>query len=902
MDQATDVPSFKLANASISSARMQQRQSAYDYLTRISYFNYLTLPTPAGVRYSDTVEVPFVEVIGEIFKVPPEEVQNDVLALTGSLTIMDYVDDLKQLLTSLGPTNSSLVKEFASEEEYKIWKGFEISEINQLILGLIDNTISELPQSEFGVSHHLVYIPPDPPAYYYSLLKLCMVRDIPLLQAKFKSHPELEDPLCRRSVPVLAKDSQDLFNSLYVSWRISRSTREVLLLKSATDLFECGYISVGMLCNVVRFINFYPRKSFVAAEEPWKLKDKRLYINCLKTIHLYLTRSMMRKLSTLWDREKVDLGHMTAAMEFYLYQDLLFAESGINFQTTVNWFRDSLKKYIQDRFSDEIKEISQSPSWPDMLLFISVLHKIFIRLCSVAQLCNIPKHFANVDISKWNAALNIDKIVADGVVEAASTAAWDVYEKIVCGSDTRRPVLRLDDVTKLKEALNGLHYWGKITDGHSDTDFERKLCTYIEKYFDAPDMQFIDGIINEDKFSWSEQQRHSSSAVRIMGLFSQYQQFITDLHLHNTKYKQRLIQSALKSIAEIIPAYVSRLKVSFCTDLGYSTNARRSITVVKTGENEWLQLYKIPEKTCVEMNYVTFLKEWLLELLDMMDDAAVVVDSTRLGELATYFAITVIEAHYLPVLDYDSSTSNVHVEINSQESRTTVNRTRPVSKSSKPQWTEKCGYATQKDTILEFLIRQQERDGTTSVLGKCVTHLRLDEEHMSPEFDLAVCPSGFLKLEIRKIQTMDSAISCYKNALSDLDYQESFMAEAITEKVSPIITFVLSTNNMQTMAEDNQQNSFDSMPFLLEYFEDNFDIMQRYLNPTMSTKVITNIWRACVSALLYLLSENPTRRRLDVINQWLQTLRRFFHGDGQRLSIGILESVDGFRELLRRIY
>ncbi|KAK9484580.1 hypothetical protein V1527DRAFT_483835 [Lipomyces starkeyi] len=58
MDQPTDVPSFKLANARISPARMQQRQSAYDYLTRISYFNYLTLPAPAGVRYSDTVEAP----------------------------------------------------------------------------------------------------------------------------------------------------------------------------------------------------------------------------------------------------------------------------------------------------------------------------------------------------------------------------------------------------------------------------------------------------------------------------------------------------------------------------------------------------------------------------------------------------------------------------------------------------------------------------------------------------------------------------------------------------------------------------------------------------------------------------------------------------------------------------
>ncbi|KAK9363579.1 hypothetical protein V1504DRAFT_445296 [Lipomyces starkeyi] len=901
MDQATDVPSFKLANARISPARMQQRQSAYDYLTRISYFNYLTLPAPAGVRYLDTVEVPFVKVIGEIFKVTPEEVQTDVLALTGSLTIMDYVDDLKQLLTSLGPTNCSLVKEFASEEEYKIWKGFEISEINQLILGLVDNTLPELPQSQFGVSHHLVYIPPDPPAYYYSLLKLCMVRDIPLLQTKFQTHPELEDPLCRRSVPVLAKDSQDLFNSLYVSWRIGRSTREVLLLKSATDLFESGYMTFGMVCNVVRFINFYPRKSFVAAEEPWKLKDKRLYINCLKTIHFYLKRSMMRKLATLWDREKVDLGHMTATMEFYLYQDLLFAESGINFQTTVNWFRDSLKKYIQDRFSDEIKEISQSPSWPDMFLFIAVLNKTFIRLRGVAQLCNIPKHFANVDISNWNAALNIDKIVADGVVEAASTAVWDLYEKIVCGSETRRPVLRLDDVTKVKEALNELHYWGNGTDGHSDIEVERKLCAYIEKYFDVPDMLFIDGIINGDKFSWSGQQHYSSSAVRIMGLFSQYQQFITDLHLHNTTYKQRLIQSALKNIGVTIPAYVSRLKVSFCTDLGYSTDARRSITVVKTGENEWLPLYKISEKTCVEMNYITFLKEKLLKLRDMIDDTAVMVDSTRLGEHATHFAITVIEAHDLPVLVYDSGTSNVHVEINNQESRTTVTRTRPVSKSSNAQWTEKCGYATQKDTILEFLIKQQETDGTTSVLGKCVTHLRLDEEHMSPEFVLAVCPSGFLKLKIRKIQAVDSAISSYKNALSDLDYQESFMAEAITEKLSPIIAFVLSTANMQTMAEENQ-DSFDSTSFLLEYFEDNFDIMQRYLNRSMRTKVITNVWRGCVSALLYLLSEKPSRRRLDVINQWLQTLRRFFHGDGHRLSIGVLESVDGFRELLRQVY
>ncbi|KAK9345537.1 hypothetical protein V1522DRAFT_392363 [Lipomyces starkeyi] len=250
MDQATDVPSFKLANARISPARMQQRQSDYDYLTRISYFNYLTLPAPAGVRYLDTVEVPFVKVIGEIFK--------------------DYVDDLKQLLTSFGPTNCSLVKEFASEEEYKIWKGFEISEINQLILGLVDNTLPELPQSQFGVSHHLVYIPPDPPAYYYSLLKLCMVRDIPLLQTKFQTHPELDDPLCRRSVPVLAKDSQDLFNSLYVSWRISRSTHEVLLLKYATDLFESGYMTFGMLCNVVRFINFYPS---IPGNRLWPLKN-----------------------------------------------------------------------------------------------------------------------------------------------------------------------------------------------------------------------------------------------------------------------------------------------------------------------------------------------------------------------------------------------------------------------------------------------------------------------------------------------------------------------------------------------------------------------------------------------------------------------------------------------------
>ncbi|KAK9324480.1 hypothetical protein V1517DRAFT_317114 [Lipomyces orientalis] len=898
MDHATDVISSKLANASISPARLRQKQSAYDYVTRISYFNYMTQPVPAGSSNSDPVEVPFVQLIGEIFNIPPKKVRIDVLSLSGSLTIMDYVDDLKQILTSLGPTNSSLVKEFASEEEYRTWKGFEISEINQLILGLVDNTLPERPQSAFGISHHLAYIPPDPPAYYYSLLKICMARDIPLLQAKFAKNPELEDPLCRRSVPVLAKDTQDLFNSLYVSWRISRSTREVLLMKSATDLFVNGQMTFGMLCNVVRLINFQPRTSFVTAEEPWKLKDKRLYINCLKTIHSHLMRSISRQLVTLWDQKKVDLGHVTATMEFYLYQDLLFAESGTSFETTVHWFRDSLKKVIRDGFSDEIKKISRHLSWPDMFLSISVLSKALMQLRDISQLCDIPKQFAEIDIVHWKAALQIDKIVAEGLVEAASAGAWDVHD-IVGSPGTRQPPLPTDDVTMLKEMLNGLIELKISTNAHLNI-FEQKLCSYAGKYFDAPDITWIDGIIKKDKFSWSEQQHHSSSAVRVAGLFSQCQKLITSLHLPSRACRDNLVQSALKNTAVTIQAYVMRLRARFCNDLDYSADKSNIVAVVRVDENEWLPLYKVSEKTCVEMNYVSFLKEKLLRLHGMIDNSAGMVDMTRLSQRNTRSAVTIIEARDLQFLVTDSSAAHVHVEINDQESRTAITRTRSVLLTSKPRWTEDFGFATQTDTKLEILIRQQDYDGTVSVLGRCTVDLNVDEERISP-FVLPMSPTGYLQIAIKRTQTTDSVISCYENALSDIETQDTFMAMAIAEKFHSIIDFVFSNANLQTIEEERQE-SLDPTSFLLDYFEDNFEIMQRYLNPRMRTIIMTKVWEACVKRLLYLLSEDTCRREVDVINQWLQILRRFFHGDGRCLSIGVLESVDGFRELLRRVY
>ncbi|KAK9241767.1 hypothetical protein V1506DRAFT_510099 [Lipomyces tetrasporus] len=897
MDHATDVISFKLANASISSARLRQKQSAYDYVTRISYFNYLTQPVPAGSSDSDPVEVPFVQLIGEIFNIPPKEVKTDVLSL--SLTIMDYVDDLKQILTSLGPTNSSLVKEFASEEEYKAWKGFEISEINQLILGLVDNTLPERPQSKFGVSHHLAYIPPDPPAYYYSLLKICMARDIPLLQAKFAKNPELEDPLCRWSVPVLAKDTQDLFNSLYVSWRISRSTREVLLLKSATDLFVNGQMTFGMLCNVVRLINFQPRTSFVTAEEPWKLKDKRLYIDCLKTIHSHLTRSIVQQLAILLDPKKVDLGHVTATMEFYLYQDLLFAESGISFETTIHWFQVSLKKIIRDGFIDEIKKISHHSSWPDMFLSIAVLSKALIQLRDISQSCDIPKQFAEIDILHWKAALQTDKIVADALVEAASAGVRDVHGDIVGSPCTRQPALGMDDVTMLKEVLNALIELRIRTNVHPN-NFEQKLCSFAEKYFEAPDITWINGIIKKDKFSWSEQQHHSSSAVRVAGLFSQYRKLITCLHLHSRACRDSLVQSALKSTAVTMQAYAIRLRASFCNDLDYSADKPNSITVVKVGENEWLPLYKISEKTCVEMNYVTSLKEKLLRLHGMIDNSASMVDTTRLSKPTTHFAVTIIEACDLQFLVSDSNAAHVHVEINDQESQTAITRTRSVSLSSKPRWTEEFGFASQTDTSLEILIKQQDSDGTMSVLGRCTVDLNVDEERISP-FVLPVCATGYLQIAIKRTQTIESVMPCYENALSDLENQDTFMAAAITEKFYLIIDFVLSNTNMQTIEEEHQE-SLDSTSFLLDYFEDNFENMQRYLNPRMRTKIMTEVWEACVKRLLYLLSENASRREADIVNQWLQILRRFFHGDGRRLSISVLESADGFRELLRRVY
>lgn len=251
----------------------------YSYVIKISCLTFQTTPNlPFATGSRKTNDFPFISLIADIYGLKENRVERDVSALVKTIAPAEYINDLKFLLERVRTGTEPTAADFSSEEDFKTWRRFEISAINQIILGIVQGGFHILPAN--SAEHSLVYIPPDPSALYFSILKRCLSRDITkFLQKSKTANADVMDPLSRRAISILDDDSRDLLNTLYLRWRVGKSTRDVLTLRGSLDLLLDDKMPLSAFLNMFRLISFEPLTTYARAHEPWKLSN-------VKTTHL----------------------------------------------------------------------------------------------------------------------------------------------------------------------------------------------------------------------------------------------------------------------------------------------------------------------------------------------------------------------------------------------------------------------------------------------------------------------------------------------------------------------------------------------------------------------------------------------------------------------------------------
>lgn len=154
----------------------------------------------------------------------------------------------------------------------------------------------------------------------------------------------------------------------------------------------------------------------------------------------------------------------------------------------------------------------------------------------------------------------------------------------------------------------------------------------------------------------------------------------------------------------------------------------------------------------------------------------------------------------------------------------------------------------------------------------------------------------------------DNADTVLDSLASGVDELERWMIQGVSEKMLPTIFRVLSIENLLALSESGDFDATkDAISSLLDYLEGSFDILSAQVGRQIARSSMIVVWEECIEVLNLLLdaATDPTanvieKEKTDVVNQWLQTLKKFFHSR-QDVPLAMLESAK-LREILRRVY
>lgn len=945
----------------------------------------------------DVKDMPMVQTVGKIFGLRNSQIQSDIDANKAIWTEEAALADLKSYQHCLAANTKRTLRseDFDLEEGYQAWKKAEGPDLSQMMAEILqarpelvkassgankplppihtssveeDQAYSDLAKTisspveqnpsyvfdqpvdmstlsldddqrsrVFLEEATFTFIPPDPRAYYRSILMHAMSFD--QLHVPTSDGPATTAPLSRESISLLTE--------LCVRWRLPQFSRLILFLDVAAQKFLDQDIGLDELDTAFEFVKNPPPDTkrghthsqavSLSSFDPshWTVQDFALYRQILSNLHDALLRDLYDLLQHCYDAKPPSPGPVLTVLESHITSDPSLSTGPKELEAYVEQLSEGLRSKAAAVYRGYLEaEVPQNQEeW--QFYHVVQLGKSVVKLCERIQ----KRYRKNPDIM----GVNPLTILVETMFPSFENDAGDLIQRILHVAQTKNSEVDLQDGFDLYRELveiRRIHH-AALPDRPFAFHIEGVLSDFVWRWIRVADskmIELVDQAIKQDQFQVrsdhpeqpaTDEERHSVSVIDIFRLFNQTADQIFQLEWDDDVQYAKFMTALSKSFGTGLARYCEVIEQRFSKEMDRLSPAQ-VVAATQTKQEKWMQLAKdawnnkekiepfqfYPE-SFVKLNNI----EYAVQQLDILEKtmnvdacaevlAKVAAPKEKLRRPSKYvFTIKIVEAEELKACD-PNGTSDPYVVLG-DEYQKRLAKTRVVMRNLNPRWDESVDITVQGALNIIATIWDWDTFGDHDYVGR--TSLKLDPAHFSDymprEYWLNLDTQGRLLLRVSMEGERDDIQFYFGKAFRLLKRTERDMTRKITDKLSQYINASLSLDalkhlmsgggisvasvanlwkNRQSVAPTlTQQNIEDALKPLFTYFDENFAIMKQTLTEPSMVMVMTRLWKEVLLAIEGLLvpplSDKPstqkplTQQEMDVVFKWLQLLFDFFN-------------------------
>lgn len=608
----------------------------------------------------DVKDMHLALVVARIFGLKNSQVQSDIDANKSVWTETAALADLKSYQYYLNANTKRTLRsdDFDLEEGYQAWKKAETPDLSQMIAEILqarpelvkasseankplpsiqipategDQAYLALPRSTSPLVEQnrqqkleistdtsflsmeeespsqsaleesaYTFIPPDPRAYYRSILMHAMTFD--LLHA-----PQASDGAA--TAAPLSKQSVELLTELCVRWRIPQFSRLVLFLDVTAQKFLDQEIGLEELDSTFEFVknpppetkrtNTHSHSMSLSSidQHHWTVQDFALYHQILSNLHSALLRDLYNVLQHCYESKPPSAGSLMIILENHIYGDPSFSKNSQELQEYTEQLATGLRSKAAAVYRGYLE--TEVPHNQDEWQFSHVvqLGKCVVKLCERIQ----KRYRKNSDIMGVNPLTTL----VETMFPSFENDARDLIQRILHVAQAKNSEVDLQDGFDLYRELveiRRIHH-AALPDQPFAFHVEDVLADFVWRWIRVADskmVELVDEAIKQDQFQVrsehpdqpaTDDERHSVSVIDIFRLFNQTADQIFQLNWDDDVQYAKFMTALAKSVGIGLARYCEVIEQRFSKEMD-RLSASQAAAATQSSQEKWMQLAK----------------------------------------------------------------------------------------------------------------------------------------------------------------------------------------------------------------------------------------------------------------------------------------------------------------------
>ena len=619
-----------------------------------------TIEVVAPISY-DVKDMPMVLVVSKIFGLRNSQVQSDIDANRSVWTEEAALADLKSYQHCLNANTKRTLRseDFDLEEGYQAWKKAEGPDLSQMIAEVLqarpelvktssgtnkplppihshspsaeDKAYSDLAKTisspvdlspPYGFDQPVdmstlsleddqpgrlfleeatyTFIPPDPRAFYRSILMHAMTFD-QLHAPQSSDGPIATAPLSRQSI--------ELLTELCIRWRIPQFSRLVLFLDVAAQKFLDQEIGLDELDTAFEFVknpppetkrsNTHSHSASLSSidQSHWTVQDFALYRHVLANLNDGLLRDLYDLLQHCYESKPPSPGPLMHILENHVYADPSFAKSAGELEAYMEQLAEGLRSKAAAVYRGYLEaEVPQNQEeW--QFYHVVQLGKAVVKLCERIQ----KRYRKNPDIM----GVNPLTILVETMFPSFENDAGDLIQRILHVAQSNNSEVDLQDGFDLYRELveiRRIHH-AALPDTPFAFHIEDVLADFVWRWIRVADSKMVDLVdeaIKQDQFQVrsdhpdrpaTDDERHSVSVIDVFRLLNQTADQIFQLEWDDDVQYAKFMTALSKSFGTGLSRYCEVIEQRFTKEMD-RLSPSQEVAATQSKQEKWMQLAK----------------------------------------------------------------------------------------------------------------------------------------------------------------------------------------------------------------------------------------------------------------------------------------------------------------------